>query len=304
MSNIRKSLYNESKKLIELAEKSKKNGKFTPQQIQLKTLQKSPAYKTPEKWISKLRFISDEEKITSYKPLDNSPIAEMLASPGRMTHSTRTVIPRDFLIPLRVMNNPQPKDTKTENMTEEQTTKTNKKQCKSKKKIQNDFKYIIAPIHPEDPKLPEDPVTYYPNVRHIFEEYSKEKNNETTQLNKFSVALNMYPFIRNPKEVGWNPNTVNVIESIYIDLLAKLIKTRSTDFVQSDTIIRLANNLDPNKIDSAEKNITAISISNILERNPNILSELDIEMPFDIPVTKANMELAKMVLRYNMYLQE
>lgn len=278
-----------SKNLLDLiAHLPPNRGRYTPRKINIKEVHQSPIFQNPQKWISKFKFLDESERLQSYKPLEFSPIAQILASPPRMTHGTRTVVPRDLLIPLRIMENP---------IQDSVNSKNGEKNDKN-----SNFEYIIAPFHPEEKKLPEDPVTYYPKKLSLFKAYgeSSASTQKTIGLKKFTINPTMYPNIVRWNSVGWNLNTGKVIEKINADQLIKNLRSLdplySPDLTNLPRIklhLRNANNI------WVEENVLNVSLDGIKETNPNLVTLLLSKFPsYCIPINKTTETIVNELVKY------
>ncbi|ODQ46753.1 hypothetical protein PICMEDRAFT_136171 [Pichia membranifaciens NRRL Y-2026] len=259
---------------------SLRNG-YLPRIIDLDSIKKSPAFHSPQKWISKLKFIDDSERIQSYKTLEQSCIAQILSSPPRMTHATRTVVPRDLLIPFRVMRNPMISES-TENVVGGK----------------NKYEYIMTPFHPSEKKLPEDPVAYYPRNISLLEEYPDSFQEETAMLRKYSLNTNLYPNIKDWKSVGWNINTAKVVNKISSDQVEKLLSGIFTTFPDARSKILLSEG-DEDELIFLKNDFVAINLSRLAKHNQKIKCQLAEKFPLGfIPINDKSLRMIKELIAY------
>lgn len=238
--------------------------------------------KDPPRRTSKWKMISDRERVQSYKCLEKTAIAHILSSPPRMLHVARIVIPRDFLVPLRVMENP----------------------IRGEASV---FPYIIAPYHPDDLKVPEDPVLYYANSISLFESYNNKETTgtHTVPLQKLTIYNNMYPNIKVHKHVGWNIDTHKVIEQIYVDLLKhELEKCEVFEELMPSSV----SCLDLVYIDSKEylfmgEERMQLNLFTMLQHSPEIIESLKGKFKTNIiPINSSTDNLNRILIRYSMFL--
>lgn len=258
--------------------------KYIPQKITLEVIEKSPIFKTPDKWISKFKFIDISERIQTYKPLENSCMSQILSSPPRMTHASRTVVPKDLLIPFRLMENPF-----------ESQDLNNQENKKGK------FKYIIAPFHPDEKKVPEDPVSYYPRNLNILRMYSeKEKSNDKTiNLKKFSINNNEYPNVNDWKSVGWNIDTWKVVEKINATQIMDSLKNMSPVTNKTDTDLILTTEIKVNDIISFKNDQILVNLKKLKLSNPELYECLVEKFPKQfIPINKEFETVIKSLMKY------
>lgn len=264
---------------------------YIPRKINVKETHQSPVFQNPQKWISKFKFLDESQRIQSYKPLEFSVIAHILASPPRMTHGTRTVVPRDLLIPLRIMENP---------IEDDDDFKHNEKNEKNDKN--SNFKYIIAPFHPREKKLPEDPVTYYPRKLSLFNVYdeSSTSTEKTIGLKKFTINPTMYPNIVRWNSVGWNIDTAKVIEKIsadqlieYLQNLGPLYSPELTDIPGIKLHTGNTNNI------WVEDQVLNIALDKIKETNPAFVNLLLSKFPgYYIPINDTTKTIVNELIKY------
>ncbi|KAG0682301.1 hypothetical protein C6P42_003193 [Pichia californica] len=291
MTNTYKYIVKTSKKLASYSFfKNKKSNGYIPKRINLKVLETSPVFKNPQKWISKFKYIDESERIQSYKPLENSCISTLLASPPRMTHATRTVVPRDFLLPFRVMKNPLLSPSSQAEI--ESTTNSKLKP----------LKYIVAPFHPGEKKIPEDPVAYYPRKQSIFKNYANNTSDKSTTipLKKLSIIMTAYPNITDWKSVGWNINTGSVVEKIHFDqLMDALNNVNSWEDNQTNEKLRFIHDVDTNEFIGINDNIVTINMSIIAKFNPTLASLLKEKFPKNyIPNNKHFTNVVNELMKY------
>lgn len=284
-----------SESLFQLAKKRDaiRRVKFIPQQPDDEIIKQSPVFKNPQKWIKKLRMIDETNRLQTYKPLETSAIAHVLSSPQRMTHASRTVVPRSSLIPLRLMENPF---AASEASNIEVTS-----QKKSKKKSKNlKLEYIMVPFHPMERKVPEDPVIYYPNSLSLFDTYLNEKSPDVAKVNKFSFNPAMYPNIENIETVGWNRKTscviLKILEQSIIDELNSITIPQNSDY-ESFLVFDNQNDIQPIMI------IDKDTVINVSKFDVNLLNLLYEKIPSSkIPTTVQTSNLIRKLLKYTSYI--
>lgn len=290
MTNLAKYIAKSSQKFSKYIN-SKKNisnkhncKKYIPQKIPLEAIDKSPIFKSPAKWISTFKFIDESQRIQSYKPLENSCMGHILSSPPRMTHASRTVVPKDLLIPFRVMENPF--------KSEELDNKQNK---------MRNFKYIIAPFHPKEKKVPEDPITYYPRNLSMLRRYSEnvKSDDRTITLKKYSINNNEYPNITEWKNVGWNVNTWKVVEKIYSTQIIDCLKSLSPLSNETETGLILSTESNTNEMLSYKNDHIIIDFTKLKISNPELCECLIEKFPeYLIPINRDSTILIKELMRY------
>lgn len=276
-----------SELLFNLRKKSKKKGDIP--EFNRNLLNKSPIFTNPQLHIKKFRMIDEVNALKGYKPLNESAIAYNLSSPPRMTHGSRTVVPRDFLIPLRVMKH----------VVAESTEVNNEPTKKSKKGNNIKLEYIIVPFHPKDAKVAEDPVIYYPNSLYLFETYFKPDSTEIAKINKFSFNPALYPNIKNVDSVAWNRNTSDVVRKILVQLIheeAEIYESHDRN-TQNSVLIN----------EYKQNSSVAIRGNNIIidgtKFDKGLLKVLKEKIPsLEIPVSTNTITLIRHLIRYTMYI--
>lgn len=267
--------------------------KYQPQKIDMEAVEKSPVFTNPKQWISNFYMIAESERIQSYKPLSQSCIAQLLSSPPRMVHASRTVVPRDFLIPLKLIQNPM----------------GNAAASADAKNRQN-FKYIIGPYHPNERKLPEDPVTYYPRSLSAFRDYaagSDHSQQATVPLQKYSINLGLYPEITSPKLIGWNVNTHKVVEKIQFECLANQLGC--TVISENDSAPRVTIDYTDSAHDSRLLSISdhtvVLNVSALVRHNPAVKTLLEKYTPFNyIPIQEETIPAIKSLIAYALFVDQ
>ncbi|TID31061.1 hypothetical protein CANINC_000305 [Pichia inconspicua] len=251
---------------------------------------KSPVFVNPQLYIKKFRMIDESNTLGGYRPLETSAIAHILSSPPRMTHGTRTVVPRDFLSPLRVMHYDSTKD----------SVETEHEPIKKSKKVKNcKLEYMMVPFHPKDIKVSEDPVIYYPNSLHLFKTYLRSDLPDIAPINKFSFSSTMYPNIKNVDSVAWNRQTSLVIKNILLQ-----------NVMEESHVLEIQNN----------ESQSFVIVSKKAEQNPVVIrdgktvldgSQYDIELmklleknqpTLEVPVSKETENLIRHLIKYTMYI--
>ncbi|GAV29632.1 hypothetical protein PMKS-003133 [Pichia membranifaciens] len=287
MSTSKRSIAKTPRTLAESAFAPKLQNGYCPRKITFDTIKRSPAFHNPQKWISRFKFIKESERIQSYKALEQSCIAQVLSSPPRMTHATRTVVPRDLLIPFRIMRNPMNSDNK-ENA--------------STGKI--DYQYIMAPFHPNEKKLPEDPVAYYPRNRSLLQKYPDSQNKEISALRKYSVNTNLYPNIKDWKSVGWNVNTAKVVERISSDQVEKsLLELPSTvpDMNAQSKLLLFED--DKEELIVLKNSSIAINLASMAQHNKKVKCNLTDKFPLGfIPINDQSLRMIKELVAYCIFM--
>lgn len=288
MSTSKRGIAKISRTLVESAFAPKLRNGYCPRKIALDTIKTSPAFHNPQKWISKFKFIKESERIQSYKALEQSCFAQVLSSPPRMTHATRTVVPRDLLIPFRIMRNPMIIDNK-------ENASTGKAE----------YQYIMAPFHPNEKKLPEDPVAYYPRNRSLLQEYPDSHNKEISALRKYSLNTNLYPNIKDWKSVGWNVNTAKVVEKISSDQVEKSLLELSSTFpdmnAQSKVLLLFEDNKE--ELIFLKNSSIAINLASMAQHNKKIKCNLTDKFPLGfIPINDQSLKMIKELVAYCIFM--
>lgn len=264
----------------------KLNGKsklaYKPQKIELSDIETSPVFADPQKWVSKFRMIDSSERIQSYKPLEESAIAQLLTSPPRMLHNSRTVLPRDFLTGIRLMD--------CSNIVHDESNV-------------GGYKYTIVPFHPDEKKLPNDPVTYYSNSYSLFKDYGKTSTAQMSQLFKNTINLNLYPNITNPKRVGWIKDTYKVVDLMKIDEIKKHLVNFEDDSNPTCSKLILENSESADHKLTVRDNTIHLNIFQITEHSPELASVLSEKIKKNyIPIVPSNLELIRSIIKYIMFL--
>lgn len=276
-----------------------------PSKIELNEVYSSPIFHNPQKWVSQPRLISENERLDSYKSLDLSIMAELLSSPPRMVHATRTIVPRDLLVPTKVSELPY--DTSESNDLPE-TDKTEVKGSVKKRKKKKDLKFIISPYHPEERKIPEDPVTYYPKLISIFEQYGADATpdkNGNVPLEKFSMNFSAFSSQIKIDTIGWNLNTHKVIEKLETKQVELFLSVLSTQKNQNNTekILLVDSEKEPTVFFSTKYDSIIINTAKMKQHNPELVSKIYQAVPQKhIPISKETMPFLTRFISYAMFL--
>jgi hypothetical protein len=271
-----------SQRLLEIHKNRSKKSLYEPQEIHRTDVETSPVFQNPQKWVSRLRMIDSSERIQSYKPLDESVISHLLTSPPRMLHGLRTVIPRDFLTRFRIMENP------------EKSNDNDKK-----------FEYIIAPLHPKDKKLVEDPITHYSNSISILKNYAKSSQEQITAISKQSINFNLYPNIYDVKKIGWNKDTYKVMDAILSDILKENLSKFEFINDQTSSKLTISKVASSTNVLTVNLNTIDLTIFGIKTHNPEIytLIKEKIKMNY-IPITSSSIDLMRSLIKYTTFISQ
>lgn len=284
MAISKKHIVKLSEKLAKSIFAPNKRSNYLPKAIALDAVKKSPVFRDPQKWMSKFKLINQTERIQSYRPLQQSCVAHILSAPPRMTHGTRTVVPRSLLLPFRIMRNPF--------ITQDEEGASAK---------ENYFKYIIAPFHPEEKKIPEDPVTYYPRDLTLLQEYPESLVQEVTVLRKYSLNPNLYPNITDWKNVGWNINTAAIVKKISSDEIRKLLRQVPSVTSHDSNLSKVRLIYEPNNEEAfrLQDGFITINLIKITKGNLDINRLFKEKFPLNfIPIDETNLSLIKELFAY------
>lgn len=187
-------------RLVEMAGKRQHH----PQRPDWKRLVlKSPAFTAPERY-TMVPLNKATERVQSYPDLKHSLLANVLASPPRMVKQTRTVVPRDMLIKIKLF--------KSESLLEDG--------------VDDKFNYLLVPIPIGDHFVNDgmNAVAYYPlNKRVLKLEAKKNKpavENSIEPVSQLFIAP-QFKDIPHPTKIGWPNKNKHVFETALLKELAR-----------------------------------------------------------------------------------